>query len=108
MACLMLRIFRPIFGSGKAVVLENVLCVAKGIIDLKAKYVYAGAMIKENSYWPKIFPGELIDTHFGDKEIGDIVMLQDGTQYNKSFRIFFMEESYYVMRIISSWMTFDS
>ena len=68
----MLRMCRPIFGTGKAVVLESGFCVAKAITELEAKGVYDGSMIKKRSYWPKGVPGYLIDTHFQDKEVGDV------------------------------------
>ena len=48
-------------------VLDSVFCVSKGIIELKAKGVYAGALIKKQRYWPKLVPGCIVDTHFGDK-----------------------------------------
>ena len=68
----MLNMCRPIFVSGKAVVLDSGFCVAKCIIDIESKGVYAVAMIKERRYWPKEVPGELIDNHFEDKEFGDV------------------------------------
>ena len=40
---LMLRVLIPIFGSGKAVLLDIIFCVAKGISYLEAKGVYAAA-----------------------------------------------------------------
>ena len=102
---LMLRMCRPIFGTGKAVVLDNGFCVAKGIADLEAKGVYAGYLIKNQHYWPEVLPGDLIDTHFQDKEVSDVGMLEARTQENKSFRIFCMKEPDYVMNIMVSWMT---
>ena len=67
MVSIMLRIFRPIFGSEKDVVLDSGFCVSKGIADPEAKGVYAAAMIKKRHYWPKGVPGDLIDTRFEDK-----------------------------------------
>ena len=49
----MLRVCRPIFRSGKAVSLDSIFCVAKGITDLEAKGVYVEALIKNQHYWPK-------------------------------------------------------
>ena len=69
---LMLRMCKPIFGSRKAVVLDSGFCVAKGITDLEAKVVYAAYLIKKWCYCPKGFPGDLIDTQFEDKEVGDV------------------------------------
>ena len=50
---LTLRICRPIFGSGKAVVLNSGFFVAKGITEIEARGVYAAALIKKRSYRPK-------------------------------------------------------
>ena len=44
----------------------------KGIIDLECKGVYAAALIKKRRYWPKGVLGDLVDTHFEDKEDGDV------------------------------------
>ena len=47
MVSLMLRIYRPIFGSRKDVVLDSGFCVATGITELKDKGVYVEALIKK-------------------------------------------------------------
>ena len=79
----MLRMCRPIFGSGKAVLLDSGFCVAKGITELEAKGAYAEYLIKKRCYWPKGVPGDLIDTHFEDKEVGDVGMIGDRNEDNK-------------------------
>ena len=60
----MLRMFRTIFGSGKAVVLDSVICVSKGTPDIEYKVMYVGALIKKPHYWPKGVPLDYIDTYF--------------------------------------------
>ena len=72
---LMLRICRPIFGSGKAVVLDNGFCVPKSITYLKAKGAYAADLINNRCYCPEGVPVDLIDTHFEDKEVGYVGMI---------------------------------
>ena len=71
----MLRMCRPIFGSGKAVILASGFCVAKGVTDFEAKCVYVAALIKKWHYWMKGVPGDFIDTHFEDKDVGDVGMI---------------------------------
>ena len=44
---LMLRVYRPIFGSGKDFVLDSGFCVAKSITELKAKGVYTADLTKK-------------------------------------------------------------
>ena len=65
----MLRMCRPIFGSGKVVVLDSGFCVAKGIADIEVKGFYAAYIIKRRRYRQKGFPGDLIGTHVEDKEV---------------------------------------
>jgi hypothetical protein len=104
---LMLRMCEPIFGTGKAVVLDSGFCVAKGIVALEAKGVYASALIKKPPYWPKGVPGRAIDEHFADKDIGDVDMLEAKTEEGKPFRIYCFKEPDYVMKIMATWMTLD-
>ena len=104
---LMLRMCQPIFGTGKAVVLDSGFCVAKGIVALEAKGVFAGALIKKRRYWPKGVPGALIDEHFENMEVGDVDMVMAATEEGKPFKIFCFKEPDYVMKIMASWMTLD-
>ena len=66
---------RPIFGLGNAIVLDSGFCDAQGITELEAKGVYEAALVKKWCYWPKGVPGDLVDTHFEDKEVGDVGMI---------------------------------
>ena len=66
-----------------------------------------GYIIKKRSYWPKGVPWGLTDTHFQDKEVSDVDILEARTQENKPFQLFFFKELYYVMKIMSIWMTLD-
>ena len=45
---------------------------------------------KKRCYWPKLFPGDLIDTHFEDKEVSDVGIIEARTEDNKLFKIIFM------------------
>ena len=56
--------FRPIFISGKDVVLDSGFFVVKGITDIESKGVYAAVMIQKRCYSPKRVHGGLTDTHF--------------------------------------------
>ena len=54
MVSLMLRMCKPIFGTGKVVVLEIVFCVVNGITKIESKFLYAGFIIKKQPYCPNI------------------------------------------------------
>ena len=103
----MLRMCRPIFVSGKAVVLDSVLCVPKGITEIEAKGVFAADLINKQSYWPKVVPGDLIDTQFLDKEVCDVGNIKARTEDGMLLKIFFMKEPDYAMKIMEIWMTID-
>ena len=92
---------------GKAVVMDSGFCVANWIVALAAKGVYAGAIIKKHQYFPNSVPGDLIDRHFANKEVGGVDMLEAATEDSKPFRIFYFKEPDYVMNIMASWMTLD-
>ena len=46
---LMLRIYKPIFGTGKYVVLDSGFCVAKVINYLESLDGYSGSLIKKRN-----------------------------------------------------------
>ena len=71
----MLKMFIPIFGSGNTVLLDSGFCVAKGITELEEKCVYLASLIKKRSYRLTGVHGELIDTHFEDREVSDVGMI---------------------------------
>ena len=80
---------------------------AKVITYLEAKGMYAGALIKKRCYWPKGVPGDRIDTQFEDKEFGDVRMIEASIEGIKLFKIFFMKDPDYVMKIMANWVTLD-
>ena len=69
----------------------------EGITELEAKCVYASALIKKWNNWPKGFTDDLVDTHFEDKEVHNVVMIEVRIEGNKSFKIFCMKEPNYAM-----------
>ncbi len=67
---LMLRCLCSYFTLGKYVVLDSGFCILKGIIELKKHGVYACALIKKRRFWPTIIPGDEIDHHMEESEVG--------------------------------------
>ena len=72
----MLMVCRPIFGSGKAVVSDSVFFVSKGITEIGVKGAYVADLIKKKRYCLKGVTGDLIDTHFEYKEVGDVGIIE--------------------------------
>ena len=87
--------------------MDSGFCVAKGIIEIKAKGVCAEALTNTRIYWLKGVHGDLIDTHFEDKEVSDVGMIEARTKDNKLFKIFLMKYPDYVKGIIAIWVALD-
>ena len=69
--------------------------------------MYAADLINKKLCWLKVVLGDLIDTHFDDKEVGDFGIIEARTEDNKLFKIFSMKETDYVMNILAGWKTVD-
>ena len=99
---LLLRLCSNLYSSGKVVILDSGFCVLKGIICLAQKGVYSAAVIKKRQYWPKYVPGDQIDDHMENKDVGGYDSLKgilDGVDYN----IFCMKEEDYTMQLMSTY-----
>lgn len=44
--------------------------MAKALVELRKKGVFASALVKKRRYWPKHIDGEMIRRHFTDKPVG--------------------------------------
>ena len=89
---IMLQMCEPIFGTGKAVVLESGFYVEKGITTLEERGVYYGALITKRKYWPKGVPGDEIDWNLHNRDSSDVDVLEAMTeegQGGKAIRGFF-------------------
>ena len=100
---LLLRMTRPIWSTGKVVILDSGFCVLKGIIELMKKGVFASALIKKRRYWPKDVPGDDIRRAFEGKAIGDTARLPGVAETHYPFDIFAMKEEEYVLMFMSTY-----
>ena len=101
---LLLRLCESIFHIGMVVILDSGFCVLRAIIELKKRGVFASALIKKRRYWPKDVGGDQINSHFEDKDVGDVDSLP-GRLDNIPFHIFGMKEPDYVMKLMSTYGT---
>ena len=65
------------------------------------------ALINKWRYYPEGVPDKLNDYHFKDKEVGDVGIIEARTEDNKLFKVFFIKELDYVMKIMASWIKTD-
>ena len=62
-AGLMARTTKPLWGTGKVVVVGSGLYVLEGLISMVEKGVLGSALINKRRYWPKGVPEEEILWH---------------------------------------------
>jgi hypothetical protein len=103
---LQLQLTNPVWGTGKEVILDSGFCVLKGIIELKKRGVFAGALVKKCRYWPKYIRGDDIKAQFESKEVGDIDAWH-GTLDNIPFHLFCMKEPAFVITIMATYGTLE-
>ena len=99
---LLFRLCKPIFNTGKIVVLDSGFCVLTAFVLLKEAGVYAAAVIKKRRYWPKYVDGTLMDTHMQNKEIGDVDIMQ-GKLKDKKCIYLLMKEPAFVMKMMATY-----
>jgi hypothetical protein len=68
---LLLGMTRPIWNTGRVVILDSGFCVLSGIVELAKRGLHGGALIKKRRYWPKSILGEIIKTRFAQKQVGE-------------------------------------
>jgi len=99
---LLLRLCRPLFGTGKLVVLDSGFCVLQALVELQKNGVFASALIKKRRYWPKHVDAETVQSYFANKEIGWQDRLP-GQLDGVDFDLFCLKEPDYVMILMSTY-----
>ena len=101
---MLLRLCEPMFHTGNVVILDSGFCVLKAIALLKKRGVYASALIKKRRYWPKGVPGDAINQHFKELEVGTADSLKCEVE-EENLDIFCFKDPDYVMKLMSSYGT---
>jgi Transposase IS4 len=110
MVGLLQRLTRPLWHTGKVVVLDSGFCVLMALIELRKRGVFAAALIKKRRYWPKFIDGNAIIKHFADMEIGDIDSLPGRmieANRETKFHVVCLKEPEYVMMLMSTYGTME-
>ena len=67
---LMTRTTKPLWGTGKVVVVGSGLYVLEGLISVVERFFWGSALMKKQRYWPKGVASEEILQHMQNKEVG--------------------------------------
>ena len=97
---------KPVWGTGKLVVLDSGFCVLQGLVELKKKGVYAHALVKKRRYWPKHVLGDDIIVHFMEKKVGETDAIH-GELDSIPFYLYGMKEPDYMIQIKATYGTLE-
>ena len=89
----MMCMTKPLFGTGKSVVINSVFCVMKGLVGMLAHGVYRTTVINKN-----ILAQVLHVTCFQDKEVGGVHDVC-GYLYGNKYNIKCTKEAGYAMKL---------
>ena len=78
---------------------ESGFCVAKRVVELEARDVYGGVLIKKRQYCPNNVPGNDIEKHFEGKEVESVDCLEMKIYEGKELNIHCMKEPYYAIKL---------
>ena len=98
---LVLQMCKPLFSTGKAVVMDSGFAVLDALIQLRRNGVFGLIMVKKRKYWPKFIDGEAIKQHMANKPVGSVDSLP-GQKDNQRFHIFAMKDPDYVTILMST------
>lgn len=98
---LLWRLTKPLYSTRKVVVCDSGFCVLEVLIELRKEGVFAGVLIKKRRYWPMHMPGDDIDQHFNNKEVGLTDALR-GVLDNVPYNTFCMKEPDFTINIMAT------
>ena len=105
MVGLMLRLTGALWSTGKAVIMDSICFVLKGLLEMSKRVVYVNSFIKQRRYWPREVYGYYVNDYFRSKNIGDLGSLS-GEQDKTEFKISVLKEPSYSIMIMSTFSVF--
>jgi len=99
---LLLRMCKPLYSTGKVMILDSGFCVLKGIIKLAECGVYAAAQIKKRRYCPAMVPREAIKEKMQDHAVGTMQCIR-GTLSSTPYFIFSLKKPDYISSMMSTY-----
>jgi Transposase IS4 len=101
---LLMRLMKPLFYTGMAIVIDSGLCVLKGLLELRKNGIFAAAVIRKHWYWLKYIRGDKLAAYFEDKAFGSYDCI-GGTLNNVQFSVHCLKEPDYVMFLMATYGT---
>jgi hypothetical protein len=97
----MVEMTKPLHGTGKVVMGDSGFAVRDGVIECAERGVEPMVYAKKRGHWPRGVPGDHIDVHFADAELGHCETLVQTFQ-NCRFLVHCCRDSKYVSKIMAT------
>lgn len=99
---LMMRLCKPLFGSGSVVIHDAGFSSIPALCQLKKKGVFASCLIKKKRFWPKFTEGGRHETHMAQRAIGDCDAIQ--AQFaGEDYSIYLLKDSTYTLQLAATY-----
>ena len=99
---LMMRLCKPLFGSGSIVIHDAGFSSIPAICQLKKRGVYASCLIKKKKYWPKFTEGGKHETHMARHALGDCDAMQ-ATFAEEDYALYLLKDSTYTLQLAATY-----
>jgi hypothetical protein len=99
---LMMRLCKPLFGTGSVVIHDAGFCSIPALCQLKKRSVFASCLIKKKNYWPKFTKGGENETHMAERPVGDIDARQAEFAGEK-YSIYMLKDSTYTLQLAANY-----
>lgn len=107
---LLVRMTDTIQATNRVVVLDSGFCTLRGLIELRARGVYASVVIKRKRYWPRHVPGDELEQRASSLNIGEHVcrkgtMAIPGGVAPHPFYLVAMRDSKHILKLMATYGT---
>lgn len=99
---LMMRLCKPLFGSGSIVIHDAGFSSIPALCQLKKKGVFASCLIKKKRFWPKFTDGGRHEAHMAQRAIGDCDAIQ--AQFaGEDYAIYLLKDTTYTLQLAANY-----
>ena len=99
---LVLRMTKPLFSSGRVVIMDSAFCVLDAVKGLADRGLFTATVAKKRAYWPRGVCGTDLVAHMKDKPVGELHTRQ-GNYKGMPFLLFCVNHRLYTFVLVSTY-----
>jgi hypothetical protein len=98
----MMRLAKPLFGSGSIVIHDAGFSNIPALIQLKKRGVFASCLIKKKRYWPAFSNGAANEAHMAQRVLGDCDAIQ-AKFAGEDYAVYMLKDSTYTLQLAATY-----